>query len=672
MAGLSPFTPHLPNQVHWLDHGNGLHFGKYATILSVTPLHLDGPLDGPCTVELWLQPALLDDSNTMLAFATPQNHLQFRMRQNNDALMLMRQWVGPDRRIIKKLIYTKGIFRQDTRVLISVTAGADGTTIYLDGIPSVTSQDFGLARRDLNGRIVIGNSPVENDSWSGVLRGIGIYNRELTADEVMRDYEQWNSSGQPGDLEAKKAVAIYPFAEHAGKVIHSQLSSGVDLEIPKYYLVLYPHFLQPFWQHWGWNWAFWKDGIINIAGFIPLGFFYCVYFSLHRPISRAILLTIIFGCAISFMIEATQYYLPTRDSDSMDFINNTLGTILGAFCVRPRFMQNVLRLFGIVSLEKNPWTARPATLQWRHRDVIDTASLHSIRAALCHTAPNRIGVASSRADRRRILWNLCRSIYRSAQRSKTSFPRSARLVLARCLRGRVLVSQNAEKKETRLSSLPPDNSDALAQSLDQLPDKDGPNKTLLVAACLIVVLVAITALVSAPNVWDAMEYHLPRATMWMSNHSVHFYPTPDYAQLIFGPWAEFAMMQTELLSGSDRFVNLVEFLSFLFSAIGVSLIAKMLGAGPRGQALAAIICITIPEGILEASGPMNTYVVSFWIMTTVLFLMLWNEDPSWLNTICVGLAAGLAIFTKGTAYVILPFLVLACWWMGSPGARSVS
>ncbi len=353
MAGLSPFTPHLPNQVHWLDHGNGLHFGKYATILSANPLRVDGPLDGPCSVELWLQPALLDDSNTVLAFTTPQNHRQFRIRQNNDALMLMRQWVSADGQIVKKLIYINGVFREDTPVLITVTAGAPGTTIYLNGIPAVTSQDFGLTRRDLNGRIVVGNSPVENDSWSGVLRGIGIYNRELKADEVRRDYEQWNSSGQPGDLEAKKAVAIYPFAEHIGEVIHSQLSSGVDLEIPKYYLVLYPHFLQPFWQHWGCNWAFWKDGIINIARFIPLGFFYCAYFSLHRPVSRAILLTIIFGCAISFMIEATQYYLPTRDSDSMDFINNTLGTILGAFCVRPRFMQNVLRLFGIVSLEKN-------------------------------------------------------------------------------------------------------------------------------------------------------------------------------------------------------------------------------------------------------------------------------------------------------------------------------
>jgi hypothetical protein len=198
---------------------------------------------------------------------------------------------------------------------------------------------------------------------------------------------------------------------------------------------------------------------------------------------------------------------------------------------------------------------------------------------------------------------------------------------------------------------------------------DRPTKTLLLAAGAIVFVVAVVALVSAPNIWDAMEYHLPRATMWMSNHSVRFFATPDYEQLIFGPWAEFAMMHTELLWGSDRFVNIVQFLSFLFSAIGVSLLARSLGAGPRGQALAAIASITIPEGILEASGPMNTYVASFWIMATVLFLMFWNEDPSWLNTICVGLSAGLAVFTKGTAYVILPFMVLACWWMGSSGLR---
>jgi VanZ like family/Concanavalin A-like lectin/glucanases superfamily len=353
IAGLSPFTPHLKNQVRWLDRQNGLYFGEYASILSSAPLRVDGLPDGPCSVELWIQPGVIDDSNTILAFQTPETPLQFRIQQNNDALMLTRRVAGPDRQVSKKFIYIADAFRQDTLVLITVTSGAQGTAVYLNGILTRSSADFGLTRHDLNGGIVVGNSPVVNDSWSGVLRGIGIYNQELPADQVRRGYEQWTRSGQPRDLEEKKAVAIYPFTERSGKVVHSQVPSAVDLQIPDYYVVLYPPFLQPFWKHWGWNWAFWKDGLVNATGFMPLGFFFCAYFSLSRPINRAMVLATIFGCAISFIIEATQFYLPTRDSDSMDFINNTLGTVLGALCNRPRFVQDMLARFGIVSLENS-------------------------------------------------------------------------------------------------------------------------------------------------------------------------------------------------------------------------------------------------------------------------------------------------------------------------------
>lgn len=194
-------------------------------------------------------------------------------------------------------------------------------------------------------------------------------------------------------------------------------------------------------------------------------------------------------------------------------------------------------------------------------------------------------------------------------------------------------------------------------------------KGLLVGVGLIVLLVAITALVAAPSTWDAMEYHLPRVTFWMSNHDVRFFPTPDYCQLIYSNWAEYAIMHTELLSGDDRFVNLIESFSLLGCIIGVSLIAKFLGAGTRGQIFAALVCATIPEGILEASGPMNTYVVSFWIVATVVFLLQWNREQSWFTTLTVGLAAGLAVLTKGTAYVFLPFIVLACWCMGTSASR---
>jgi hypothetical protein len=200
-------------------------------------------------------------------------------------------------------------------------------------------------------------------------------------------------------------------------------------------------------------------------------------------------------------------------------------------------------------------------------------------------------------------------------------------------------------------------------------NNDRGTTLLLSGVVTIVLLVGITAVVAPPNTADALEYHLPRVMMWVSNHSVRFYPTPDYSQLIFAPWAEYAMLHYYLLWGGDRLVNLVEFFSFVGTLLGVSLIAEKLGAGRFGQILAVVVCTTIPEGVLEASGSMNTYVVSFWITTTVFFLLDLNERPSWLNTLCVGLAAGLACLTKGLAYVFLPLLVLACWGGCSPAVR---
>jgi hypothetical protein len=196
-------------------------------------------------------------------------------------------------------------------------------------------------------------------------------------------------------------------------------------------------------------------------------------------------------------------------------------------------------------------------------------------------------------------------------------------------------------------------------------------KIALILSAIIVGLVATTAILAPPSSSDAMQTYLSRVMLWISNRSVRFYPTPDYLQLIFAPWPSYAMMHSILLWGSDRFVNILQTFSLLGSAIAVSLIAKKIGAGNRGQALAAIVSVTIPQGILEASGALNSYVVSFWIATTVAFLLLWKDQTSWINTICVGLAAGLALLSKGHAYLFLPFVVLACWWMGGSSSRII-
>ncbi|HVA69266.1 MAG TPA: glycosyltransferase family 39 protein [Candidatus Binataceae bacterium] len=198
---------------------------------------------------------------------------------------------------------------------------------------------------------------------------------------------------------------------------------------------------------------------------------------------------------------------------------------------------------------------------------------------------------------------------------------------------------------------------------------DRIDAALIGGMAIIVLLVGTAALISPPNTGDVVFYHMPRVMMWISNRSTAFYPTFNYAQLIYAPWAEYCMMHFELLFGGDRFVNLVQFFAYLGCIVAVSLIAEFLGAGRRGQLVAAVFCATIPVAVLEASGAKNNCVVAFWIAAAVYFLLEFGRRPGWDNTVGFGAAIALAAFTKGTALIFAPALVAAGWWIGTPEAR---
>lgn len=57
------------------------------------------------------------------------------------------------------------------------------------------------------------------------------------------------------------------------------------------------------------------------------------------------------------------------------------------------------------------------------------------------------------------------------------------------------------------------------------------------------------------------------------------------------PWAEYAMLTLLALSGGNWLDNLVQWFAMVGSVIGVSLIAKLLGANSRCQLLAGLMCV---------------------------------------------------------------------------------
>jgi hypothetical protein len=185
---------------------------------------------------------------------------------------------------------------------------------------------------------------------------------------------------------------------------------------------------------------------------------------------------------------------------------------------------------------------------------------------------------------------------------------------------------------------------------------------LAITCAIIVAVVAVTAWLSPPNSADAMAYHMPRVVYWAQASSVAFFPTPYFNQVSLQPLAEYFALHTYVLTGGDRFVNLITCAAFLAAIVGVSALAGALGTGTRGQAFAAFFCATLPNGILQASGAKNEWMAALWLICAAYFAT--REDAPF-----TGLSLGLALATKATAYLFAPPLILAILLIRRPPVR---
>jgi len=182
------------------------------------------------------------------------------------------------------------------------------------------------------------------------------------------------------------------------------------------------------------------------------------------------------------------------------------------------------------------------------------------------------------------------------------------------------------------------------------------------AGILVLLLLAGVGATLAPvNNWDSMTYHLPRVFHWLQNASVQHYPTHITRQLYQGPFAEFVILHTVALTGTDALANHVQWFSLLASAVGVSLIVRRLGGDSRAGWLAALLTVTLPMALLQATGTQNDLVEALWLVALAWSVLRFRDLPSPANAGWVGVALGLAVLTKGTGYTLaLPLMI----WFG--------
>ena len=186
------------------------------------------------------------------------------------------------------------------------------------------------------------------------------------------------------------------------------------------------------------------------------------------------------------------------------------------------------------------------------------------------------------------------------------------------------------------------------RGLENLTGVEGLSVLLL--SCVLSITLYV-ALQYPPNNWDSMTYHMARVAHWIQNGSIDVFPTANDRQTHNPPLAEVGILHLQLLGSSDRFANIVQWFTFVVSIVFVTLIAKEFQLERSMQLFSAVIAATIPMAILESSSTQNDLVVTSFCLGFTYFLLRFVRTLSFQDAMFCSMAMGLALLTKGTAYL---------------------
>jgi hypothetical protein len=158
--------------------------------------------------------------------------------------------------------------------LVTITTGKDGTRIYLDGRLISNHKDLTLKIPEGdNTRLLLGNSVYGRHNWKGDVMGLAIYRHPFSKHDVMTHFEHWFKDGSFLFAKQYKPDMLWVFDEKKGEKVIARAGGNVDFQIPSKMKILNKKILSFSWSRLNLNAEFFEDVMINLMGFIPLGFF---------------------------------------------------------------------------------------------------------------------------------------------------------------------------------------------------------------------------------------------------------------------------------------------------------------------------------------------------------------------------------------------------------------
>jgi hypothetical protein len=316
------------NDVFWLEDQAGIRFGSHGIV------HGQGiarSTDGALSISLALRSGNTDDRHfrLLLLLHGGDDDKQLAIGQWRSWLIIMNGDDYNARR--RRARIALDVLQPHRERFVTVTSGDDGTTVYIDGKRAQTKKSLRLEVPAAGGetQLVLGNSIYGRHPWEGHIYGLAFFDRILPEKDIARHFAQWQRLRRFAFALSEKASGSYLFDEGRGRQVTDQTGGHHNLKIPEKMTILSKEFLTaPFGPD---QRRLYQDMIINIMGFIPMGFLLSAllcHANRHHITERLVLAMLACGI-VSLSIELAQAWIPTRSSHLLDWILNTLGAGVG-------------------------------------------------------------------------------------------------------------------------------------------------------------------------------------------------------------------------------------------------------------------------------------------------------------------------------------------------------
>ena len=276
--GLKPKGYHFSNDVTWLSKPPGIRFNGYGIAYTepIKELSKAGDMNTHgFSIEIALKPAKYHGKgfNFLFAIHDGDDGKQLLIGQYRSSLIVMN---GDDYDHSRKTKRIAVKLAEDLSIpqFITIVTGKNGTGIYLDGRLIRRHKDLTLKIPEgENARILLGNSVYGKNSWKGDVLGLAVYRHSLFDRDVATHFKHWFKEGSFLFEKQYKPFMLYVFDEKNGQKVMDRSVGNIDFHIPSKMKILNKKMLSFSWNRLKFNTEFFEDVMINLMGFIPLGFF---------------------------------------------------------------------------------------------------------------------------------------------------------------------------------------------------------------------------------------------------------------------------------------------------------------------------------------------------------------------------------------------------------------